>query len=70
MARLNASLVGFRPSTLKGEANLGICKYCGTSAGLFRDEHPACARKAQDEFASALASIKEVMNQAVSDKRI
>ena len=49
---------------------MGICKYCGTSAGIFRDEHPACARKAQDERASAIASIKEVMKQAVLDRRI
>jgi hypothetical protein len=49
---------------------MGICKYCGTSAGMFRDEHPACSRKAQDEMAPALASIKEVMKQAVLDKRI
>lgn len=49
---------------------MGICKYCGTSAGMFRDEHPACAQKAQDERTSALASITEVMKQAVLDRRI
>ena len=49
---------------------MGICKYCGTSAGMFRDEHAACARKAEDERASALASITKVMQQAVLDRRI
>jgi hypothetical protein len=49
---------------------MAICKYCGTSAGMFRDEHPACARKAQNERATALASLTEVMKQAVLDKRI
>ena len=37
---------------------------------MFRDEHPACARKEQDGRVSALASIKEVMKQAVLDKTI
>ena len=49
---------------------MGICKYCGSSAGMFRDEHPACARKAQDEKASALSSITELMKQAVLDRKI
>ena len=49
---------------------MGICKYCGTSAGIFRDEHPDCARKAQNERATTLASLTEVMKQAVLDKRI
>lgn len=49
---------------------MGICKYCGASAGMFRDEHPGCASKAQNERAAALASLAEVMKQAVLDKRI
>ena len=49
---------------------MGTCKYCEASAGMFRDEHPACARKAQNERATALASLTEVMKRAVLDKRI
>jgi hypothetical protein len=37
---------------------------------MFRDEHPACARKARDERASALVSITEVMKHAVLDRKI
>jgi hypothetical protein len=43
---LNSSLIGFRASTVEGEDKWESANYCGTSAGMFRDEHPDCARKA------------------------
>jgi hypothetical protein len=49
---------------------MGVCKYCSTSAGMFRDEHPVCFKRAEDEKASTLTSITETMKQAIVDGRI
>jgi hypothetical protein len=45
---------------------MATCRYCGIRSGWFKDEHLACVQKAH----SALLSIKNVMKQAVLDKKI